>query len=290
MKDKKLNIYSFLDYRTYLKEYYIRSKNSGTDFSYRSFSKLVGVKAPNFLQWLILGKRNLADETIPKVAMALGLDGKEAEYFRTLVLFNQAKTLKSKTACFEKIIGHHSSPVTQTLTRAQYSHYNRWYNEAVRELLKYVEFNPSEKYAFRRLSKMLCPAITESQARKAIRQLLELGLVVKDKDGILRQADVFITTGDEVRSFFVQKFHENMIALAGESMDRFPSQFRDISSVTLSISDECFALVKKEVQQMRKRVMELAHADKQPGSVYQLNFQFFPLVPKKGNRIRQTRR
>ena len=79
----------------------------------------------------------------------------------------------------------------------------------------------------------------------------------------------------------MQKFHEKMIALARESMDRFPSETRDISSVTMSISNDCFALIKKEVQQMRKRVMELITMDKQPENVYQLNFQLFPLVPKK---------
>jgi uncharacterized protein (TIGR02147 family) len=76
-----------------------------------------------------------------------------------------------------------------------------------------------------------------------------------------------------------------MITIARESMDRFPSEIRDISSVTMSISDECFALIKKEVQQMRKRVLELVKIDTNPNNVYQLNFQFFPLVKKTPTRV-----
>lgn len=280
MITKKPEIYSYLDYRQYLKACYVYCKKHIPSFSYRSFSSKAGVKAPNFLQWLIEGKRNLAKGSISKVAGALELDKREGAYFRNLVLFNQAESIREKTACFENLIAFHTPVGARALTQSQYRHYNAWYNEAIRELLKYRPFNPDEKWAYRKLGKMVCPAISESQARKAIRQLLDLGLIRED-NGIIRPAEDFITTGDEVRSFFVQKFHENMIALARGSMDRFPSETRDISSVTMSISDDCFSLIKKEVQQMRKRVLELIKMDRQPENVYQLNFQLFPLVPKK---------
>ena len=239
------------------------------------------MKAPNFLQWLIEGKRNLAKATIPRVVKALALDNKEADYFLNLVLFTQAKTISAKTQYFKKLLEIRRPLKAGLISETQYEHYSHWYNEAIRELLRYVEFDPDTKYAFRNLGKMVYPHITESQAKKAIKQLLKLGLVYKDKKGIIKQADEFITTGDEVNSFFVRKFHESMIALAKESQDRFAPEFRDVSSVTMSISDECFSLIKQEVQQMRKRVMDLVKMDRKPNNVYQLNFQFFPLVPKK---------
>jgi uncharacterized protein (TIGR02147 family) len=281
MAIENIKIYKYLDYRLYLKDYYSFKKKHSPDFSYRYFSEQVGVKAPNFLQWLIEGKRNLALKTIPKVSRALQLDAREEEYFTALVRFNQAETIASKTTFFEKLIQIHAPVKSQKLSVAQYQHYNHWYNEALRELLKYYKFSSSEKYAYRKLGKKVCPVISESQARKAIQQMLQLGLLREDKDGIVRQNEDFITTGDEVNSFFVQKFHENMISLAKDSMDRFPSETRDISSVTVSVSDPCFLLIKKEIQQMRKRIMELVKMDKKPDNVYQFNFQLFPLIPKK---------
>jgi uncharacterized protein (TIGR02147 family) len=281
MRDNNLKIYNYLDYRLYLKDYYSYKKEHFHDFSYRYFSEQVGVKAPNFLQWLIEGKRNLAVKTIPRVARALQFDSEEEKYFFTLVCFNQAGTIAAKTAFFENLVEIHKPIKSRELSRTQYEHYNHWYNEALRELLKYTRFSPSERYAYRKLGKKVCPAISESQVRKAIQQMLDLGLVHEDKTGVVKQTDNFITTGDEANSFFIQKFHETMITLARESMDRFPSEFRDISSVTMSISGPCFALIKKEVQQLRKRVMELVKLDSNPDSVYQLNFQLFPLVPKK---------
>jgi uncharacterized protein (TIGR02147 family) len=278
-------IYSFLDYRQYLKAYYDYSKDHDPAFSCRAFSRQVGVKAPNFLQWLIEGKRNLAKKTLVKVASAMQLGPKEEEYFTTLVHFNQAKTINEKTCFFEKLIELHPHVKSTALTQAQYQHYANWYNEAIRELLNYYRLDPDEKWAFRKLARTLCPEITESEARTALKQLVGLGLVKKGPDGRVRQVNEFIATGDEVKSFFIQKYHEAMITIARESMDRFPSEIRDISSVTMSISDECFALIKKEVQQMRKRVLELVKIDTNPNNVYQLNFQFFPLVKKTPTRV-----
>ena len=107
MINESHRIYSFLDYRQYLKAYYDYSKDHDPAFSCRAFSRQVGVKAPNFLQWLIEGKRNLAKKTLVKVASAMQLGPKEEEYFTTLVHFNQAKTINEKTCFFEKLIELH---------------------------------------------------------------------------------------------------------------------------------------------------------------------------------------
>jgi uncharacterized protein (TIGR02147 family) len=274
----KLNIYNYLDHREYLKSYYEEQKKRNSNFSFRNFSEKVGVKAPSFLQLIIEGKRNIASRTVPKISEAIGHSAEEAEYFRRLVLFGQAKTIKEKDRLFFELVQIRKPTRMHQLSRLQFDHYSYWYSEAIRELLNYYEFNPDKRYAFRKLGAALSPAITESQARQAIKKLLKLGLIKEDGNGCLRPAETLVSTGDEVTNFFVRKYHESMIQLAGESLDRFPKEVRDVSSVTMSISPECFSLLKKEIQQFRKRIMEVVKVDKSPESVYQLNFQFFPMT------------
>ena len=133
MQKLLVKIYSYLDYRLYLKDYYDSAKKINPRFSYRYFSERVGVKAPNFLQWLIEGKRNLAKVTIPKVAKALNLDKKETEYFSNLVLFTQAKTISAKTQYFNKLLEIRRPFKAGLISEAQYKHYSHWYNEATLE-------------------------------------------------------------------------------------------------------------------------------------------------------------
>ena len=284
MKLISQNIYLYLDYRKYLSDYYRAAKKTDKTFTYRSFSEKSGVKAPNFLQWLIEGKRNLAVTTIPRVAAALNLSADEAKYFQVLVLFCQAKTLDEKNHLLSRLRMLRRPINAALLDEKKIDHYSAWYNEAIRELLRYYRFNPSEKYAFRRLGKQLCPAVSEKQARQAVRQMLDLGLLKKETDGTITQADQFISTGDEVNSFMVRQFHQSMIRLAGEAQDRFSKERRDVSGLTMSISDNCFSVIKQEIQVFRKRIMDLVRLDSDPCNVYHLNFLFFLTPDKKGKR------
>lgn len=281
--DNLLNIYCYTDYRTYLRDFYKKKKEISPGFSYRVFSRRAEVKAPNFLQWLIEGKRNLALTTIPRVCVALGLKEEEHAYFYDLVLFNQARTIKEKTDHFLNLAELRKQSRITLINELQFEHYQNWYNEAIRELLRFYKFIPSEKYAYRKLARRLSPEIDENMARKAIRQLLKLGLLEEGEDGALKQTEQFISTGDEVDSFLIKTFHKTMITLAGDSIDRHSKEIRDISSVTMSISNDCFNLIKNEIQLFRKRILEMVKVDKESENVYQLNFQFFPLTKNNQN-------
>ena len=89
MPKPDINIFIYLEYRKYLEDFYNLTKKLNPKFSFRVFSDAAGVKAPNFLQLLIQGKRNLKQATIPRVAQALELNGEESEYFRLLVRFDR---------------------------------------------------------------------------------------------------------------------------------------------------------------------------------------------------------
>jgi uncharacterized protein (TIGR02147 family) len=280
MKNPGINIFIYLEYRKYLEEFYHLAKKLDSKFSFRVFSDAAGVKAPNFLQLLIQGKRNLKESTIPQVANALGLSPEETAYFRLLVQFDQEKVTEKKSQLFQELARKRKSYQIDTLTENQFEHYNKWYNKAIRELLGFYEFYPDEKYAFRNLASMVSPPIKESEARNAVKLMLNLGLLKKKGKQIV-QTQRFVTTGDEVNSLFVRKFHETMIELARGSTDRNPQENRDISSLTVTVSDSGFANLKKEIQLFRKRLLEVVKADSDPENVYQVNFQLFPLTNVK---------
>lgn len=275
-------VYSYLDFREFLRSYYNRMKLEDKRFSYRSFSASIGLKAPNFLQWIIEGKRDLSTKNISSVAKVIGLHEDETQYFVILVMFGQAKSIAEKDQYFNRLIELRKPFVTSTLEEFQYEHFSNWYNEAIRVLLNMIDFHPNEQYAFRRLARMLRPKISESQARSAIKKMLALGLVVKDDKGYIRQAERIISTGDEVRSFFIKRYHEEMIDLAKASMDNIPSEERDISGITMNVSDKCFDLIKKEIQQVRKRILEFVELDEASDNLYQMNIQLFPIAKKGG--------
>lgn len=76
----------------------------------------------------------------------------------------------------------------------------------------------------------------------------------------------------------VSNFHDNMIALAADSIDNTLPEYRDISSVTVAIDQETFEEAKRRVQDFRRELNVLAFNRKKPDAVYQVNFQSFNLL------------
>jgi uncharacterized protein (TIGR02147 family) len=52
---------------------------------------------------------------------------------------------------------------------------------------------------------------------------------------------------------------------------------RDISTLTLSISESSLQRMKEKIRECRRELLEIAKADEHADRVYQLNLQLFPL-------------
>ena len=269
-----MKIFEYDNYRTYLKDLYALYKKTKPHFSYRYFSQKAGFRSPNFLKLVIEGKRNLSPESIEKFTKALKLGKKEAEFFRVLVCLNQARTVGEKKVYAEQLMQFRPFRYIHPLRQDQYRYYADWHNVAIRELILLPGFSEDPAWIARRL----LPPISPQQAKKALDLLLQLGLLKRDETGRLVQADAFISTGDEVTSTSVADYHRKVIQKGAEALDRFPGPARDISSVTMALSESSFREIKALIQRFRKELLAIADQDHSPEGVYQVNFQLFPLA------------
>ena len=130
-----ISIFNYVNYRRFLKDYYLKAKAEKKCFSYRYFSRRAGINSPNFLKVVIEGKRNLSSTTIEKFASALGLDQKETVFFRRLVVFNQARTVPEKQESYI-ILREMANQMRQDNQGADIEGLiNKWYSNAVREIM-----------------------------------------------------------------------------------------------------------------------------------------------------------
>jgi hypothetical protein len=129
------SVFSYVNYRRFLKDYYQQAKAEKKYFSYRYFSRRAGINSPNFLKVVIEGKRNLSSRTIDKFAGALGLDKKETVFFRRLVVFNQAKTASEKQESYI-ILREMANQMRLHADAADFPGiFDTWYGNVVRELM-----------------------------------------------------------------------------------------------------------------------------------------------------------
>ena len=266
-------LFEYMNFRDYLRDYYDEKKKEHAFYSFRLFSQKAGFSSPNFFKLVIDGKRNLSKESVFKFSKALGHTKKEADYFENLVFFNQSKTLEEKNAYLSNLMKVRGKSDPKKIEESEYSYYSDWYNPVIRELVIAMDF----KENFKKLGQSVVPAISADEARRSVRLLLDLGFIQKSESGIYSRTSAILTTGPQVRSIAIANYHKVMMQRASESIERFPAQQRDITSLTLSVSEEAFAAIIAKLQDFRKEVLELSETDEQRRKVVQLNMQLFPL-------------
>ncbi|HXK20224.1 MAG TPA: DUF4423 domain-containing protein, partial [Polyangiaceae bacterium] len=159
------------------------------------------------------------------------------------------------------------------LVGEQTAYHAHWYMPAVRELVSLPEFREDPRW----IAAILEPPISEQKAAEALDTLCRLGLLVRDKRGKLGQAQALVSTGPGPLSHQIFVYHQGMLDLAKRALDHLPRDERDISSVTLSVTEATLVLLKQRVREFRQELLQLAELESAPERVVQLNFQIFPL-------------
>ena len=272
-KDAPVDVYGYLDYRAYLRDYYAARKAKSRAFSYRSFSRRAGVASPNYLKLVIEGQRSLSAKMAEKFAQACGLDLDSSRYFCHLVAFNQAKTSSERAQHYGKLASFQHYRRAHKLEIAHAAYYSEWFIPAIRELAAARDFRDDPEW----IADQLVPAISPLEAARALETLIDLGLLVRSEGERLVQADTILSTGPETRGLHITAFHRAMTQRALESIDLVPAQERDISSLTLCLSRGGLHAFKERLQRFRRELLELSALESDPEQVVQVNFQLFPL-------------
>ncbi len=267
-----ISVFEYWDYRKFLKDYYTARKNDNPNFSHRFVASKVGLSSSTFTK-VLQKKRNLSLRLATKFYKILKFTKKEMEYFNLLILFDQVKSQDEKKQYFEQLLVYHSSKA-KTLQEAQYRYFEEWYYIAIRELLGICRFNGD----YNDLSRKLQPNIKPKEAKKAILLLEQLSLIKKNRNGYYESCENHITTGDEWRSIAINNYQRSTIRLAEEAINRFPRELVDFSTLTMRLSKDGLSLVKNKIKQWRKELVELEGQFKDANSIYQINFNCFPLT------------
>ena len=246
---KRMSVFEFDDYRAYLRHYFECAQALNRRYSLRSFSDKLGFSSKDFISRVMKGEKSLTPASIAKIVGGLQFDESEAAYFEAMVLFCQASNddeRENYKKRMEEITATYRFTQQMLLTRAyQYEVYSHWYYSAIRSIIGMIGFDGD----YDALGARLMPPISGEQARQAVDLLERVGL----------------------------NYHKEFIDLAKESITNVPSTERNVSSVTLGISEGSYKKIVKCINEFRKKISMIANEDEDGGRVFQMNIQIFPL-------------
>jgi len=269
-------ITEYQDYRAYIQDYYDENKRRFS-LTWAKMAKKAGFAAPSYLKLVSQGKSKLSETGIAQTANALDLQGPEAEYFRELVHYNQAKTSGEKDKAYNKMAVLSRYNQAKVLQDDLLAYYNSWVNVVVRELAPEAPANLRTS----NIARQIIPQVTAAEVGASLRCLEALGLLAHNEDGTYRQVDKTLTTGNSnLTSMAVRNFHKKMLDLAKDSLDNVPMEERNTANLVVGVTQEQYQQIVNEVNEFRRRIMAIASSSNEMDRVYSLQMNLFPLSHK----------
>ncbi|MBN1759246.1 MAG: TIGR02147 family protein [Chitinispirillaceae bacterium] len=274
MAQASVSIFEFSDYHQFFKAFYQYSKATKRFFSYRYLAQRSGVAA-SLLIAVMRGERRITPTVAKKYAEGMELTARETEYLLAMVDFERARTHTRKNEAFSRMVRLRGQSKIRYLDADQYEYFSHWYHSAVREMISLPFFR--EDHAW--IGATLHPPVRAKTVGRSLKLLERLHLLVRDEKGILRVTDKAVSSEYEIQTLALRNFTLEMIERARESLETVPVEKREVSGLTMGVSDECIERIKQRIRIFKEEIISMVVDDTNTSrNVYQMNFQFFPLI------------
>ena len=272
MKRSNLDIYAYTDFRAFIQDRLAELKELDRKYSLRFLSNKLGLSSKSHLKMVADGKHNISEPLARKLATALGLDNGEIDFFLTLVTYGQAKDGEQRAAALEKLRSAKRFLQLHQVDLDQLDYYSDPVTLTLRELVELPDFEESSAWIGRRLP----VKATAAGIRKAIEKLLRLGLLERDGDGRLRQAQTHIHSGHGFNSVALGTLYRESFQRAADSL-AIPGTERYLGTILGAISKDSYDKIVRYYDEFIDKVRNVIDQDQQPEQVYQLVMGLYPL-------------
>jgi len=271
-------IYSYTDYREYIRDFCAEKRKKNSGFSLRCAAEKCGVPSGTFTR-IINGTRGIGPSLLPKFIAWLGLKHLETDYFKLLVKFHNCPDVSEREKYYAEILEYRSQ-MRNRIPEDKHHFFENWYNSALYELLKIVpDISQPEK-----LGVFLEPPVSETKIANALGMMEQSGFIERTAQGY-KVVSPFLSTGDYWESAAIHAFQRMMCTLGTEALVRFPKNERDISTLSISLSDEGFSKIVDVLCEARDKIKKIEQNDNSPQRVYQVNLELFPISKYPGREI-----
>jgi uncharacterized protein (TIGR02147 family) len=245
------DIYTYLDYRQFLRDWFNAKKAANPRYSHRVFARKADQRSPSMLIFVMDGKRNLTPKTVASFAKAMGLDEAETRFFGHLIQHEQAEMPRDRAQALDEILKTTRFREARRLDSEALEYFVHWYFPAIHELAHRPDFQGDAAW----IAKTLVPSISEPEAQRALESLLELGLLAPDEAGIPRPTAATVTTPHEATATAAHAYHEGMLQRALEAIGTFPRDERHILGVTAAIPESMVPKIKTQLNELQKALL-----------------------------------
>jgi uncharacterized protein (TIGR02147 family) len=266
-------VFEYLDYRDLLKDSFEERKIYDPSFTYKKIAEALGLHTSNIFR-VIQKESHLPARCQSRAVEFLGLTDRNASYFLLLVGYARERNGKARQEILEKAMALRDVNRVD-LGEKELAYFRDWWVAAVRGVLEVVDgrANPAE------IALKLQPKVNETQVSAALDLLQALGLVKKASSGrlVVREPHLGVApSAEKVQA--VRRYQRQTLALASESLERFPPEIRDVTTLTMAVDRDVFSHVRETLRECRLQIQKSSDEAKSPDRVMQLVMAYYPLT------------
>ncbi len=271
-------LWTYTDPVQFLKAHYELQKRNSPGFSYAQWANEMGLKSRSFLRLVLIGKRNLTEETAELFAKTLRLNALEKNYFMNLVKLHRATTLEEKEVSSRELaklrqkFALKSHSITEIQQKDLYDFLSSYKIPRLQVLLNMKDLKKTEG----NLSQIM--KIKESELTSLLQILERLELAYKDESQQWQANESKLMTPDLLGNVALQSFHKKSLTEAIDSIT-LPKETRRFQSLVLAMTQEQFVELHQDIRQHLELLLK-KFENQQSGEqkVYQINFNIIPVT------------
>lgn len=268
------HLYDYDDFRKFLNDYFEEQKKMRAVFSHRFFAAKAGFSSSSYCLNVIRGRFNLTPKSIEKIAKAMDFEPLQKDYFEALVQYNQAEKIEKRESAWERIVQIRKRIEFTHITTREQAYFSKWYYPVIRELAVNSDWNGD----FTKLARMLDPQITTDEARDAIKNLQEWGLLRKEGNRYEETSQMLDAT--LIPPMALRQIRREYIQHAIGAVEHKPKDERFAAFTTLSMSESSYKYATEVLEEARKKIIARAANDSNVEKIYELMVVAFPMSKK----------
>ena len=273
------HLFDYDDFRKFMQDYFEEQKKMRAVFSHRFFAAKAGFSSSSYCLNVIRGRFNLTPKSIEKLAKAMDFEPLQKSYFEALVQYNQAEQVDERENAWEQIQQIRKQIEFTHITTREQLYFSKWYYPIVRELA----VSPSWDGDFMKLARMVEPQITTEEAREAVKNLLEWGLIREvsgGKSAVRYEETSQMLDASLIPPMALRQIRREYMQHAIGAVERKPRDERFAAFTTLAMSESSYNYAVEVLEEARKKIIARAANDLNVERIYELMVVAFPMSKK----------
>lgn len=260
---------SFLDA---LRHAIFEKKRVNKNFNLSLLSRKSGLSS-SLISLILKGKRLVTLRSAEKLALALGLRGRNRTYFLKLAKLHSARSEEERFSIENEILKLKAKDKASEnlLQLNQYRLLSSWYYPVIYSLVgtKKLQNDPQK------ISGLLKYPVRVEEVEKAIADLIDMKLLT-EANGVLAQTTQTLATDDEVQRHALIRYHKSMLQLADKALLE-ESAKREFRGLTIGIPKKQIPVIKQKIRDFFSELNIYLSEFHESEEIHQINLQMFSL-------------